>query len=670
MSVASVGVKRGRHAAGWIRLGLLTAILLGALTVVASGAVAAADTTPPEWGNATKGNATTIHVTVYDNGTLDPESIQAEDFALTAGSVANVSVTSLDVDGKNRTGARVSLFLDDRVDTNNVSIGIRSGAAIKDSARNELDEGTVTVSGMDSTTPRYRSFELRRVNESTVEIQAETNERLSDLRVSIGGPATDELNRSNFTESVGDTAVYTARYTFPEEGQYAVLWMSATDRYNNSIRFSRLKKFRYDGSAPNVTLEGPENATVGDPVNFSAANSTDDQRIERYRWRVDGGTIIPGESIRVAFATPGTHEIAVEVTDPFGNTAVATKTVTVATANGSSGTVNLTRVNATHATATVDGTGFAQTLGPSDDRPLVSGTNASLLRVTASLPDNGTVPVALAARNRTPPSLATATGDAGLALFDIDHGGVPAEGVTLRFAVDRAALDRSGVAPEAVTLYRDDGGWAALETTVVERGESRVVYRATAPGLSRFAVGLDRSRTAAVTAETPTEQVTETPTEQVTETPTERTDRAGTPNIRVTNATADAANLSVGDRAVVTVNLTNRGTATGDYLVTLFLNDSTLATREVTVPAGEARTTEFARELPEGGPLEVGSRRVATVSSGGDGVALPGVPTLPSVPNPLALWPSGIVGTILSALVGLVVVVYGILKALAIYLGY
>lgn len=655
MSVASAGEERSRPASRGIPRTLLAVLLLGALAVVVSGPVAAADTTPPEWGNATKGNATTIDVTVYDDGTLDTGSISADDFVLTEGTVENVSVTSLDVGGENRTGARVSLFLDGRLDVNEVTVGLRSGATIEDEAGNALADGTVTVSGMDTVTPRYRSFALRRVNESTVEIRAETNEPLGGLRVSIGGPTTDELNRSDFDESVDSTAVYTTRYTFPEEGKYAVLWMSATDRYNNSIRFSRLKQFRYDGSAPNVTLDGPENATVGDPVNFTAADSTDDQRIEDYRWRVDGGTIIPGESIRVAFATPGTHEIAVEVTDPFGNAAVATRTVTVRTANGSAGAVALTRHNATHATATVDGTGFAQTVD-APDGPLVSGANASLVRVTASVPDDGTVPVALRARNRTPPSLATATGDAGLGLFEIDHADVPAEAVTIRFAVDRAALNRHGVGPDAVTLYRDDGGWTALETAVVERGDTRVVYRATAPGLSRFAVGLDTDQT----TEESGDDTTPTPTEQ----PTEQAAQQGTPDVRVTNVTVDPANLSVGDRAVLTVTLTNRGTATGDYLVAVFLNDSTLATREVTVPAGETRTTEFARDVAERGPLEVGNQRVTNVSNGGGGFALPGVP------NPLALWPSGIVGTILSVLVGLVVVVYGILKALAIYLGY
>jgi len=40
------------------------------------------------------------------------------------------------------------------------------------------------------------------------------------------------------------------------------------------------------------------------------------------------------------------------------------------------------------------------------------------------------------------------------------------------------------------------------------------------------------------------------------------------------------------------------------------------------------------------------------------------------IPNPLALWPDGLVGTILTGVIGLLVGTYGVLKALALYLGY
>jgi len=631
-------------------LALATLVVLLAVT----GPALADDTEPPEWGNATKAGATTIDVTVYDDGTLDISSIDRDDFVLTAGKVENISVEQIDESG-NRTGARISLALENRVNENNVTVGLRSGATISDSVGNQLTNGTVTVSGMDTVTPRYRGYGLRRINSSTVEIRAETNEPLSGLRLSVGGPQTDELSRANFTESTGDTVLYTARYTAPEEGEYSFLWMAATDRYNNTSILARRKQFRYDGSSPNVTLEGPDNATVGEPVNFTAKNSSDDQEIDQFQWRIDDGTIIPGESIRVAFPTPGIHEVSVDVTDPYGNTGTETRRVSVGPAQGSVDGVTVTRSTDTEVSATVEGTGMTQLLRGSNGT-LVRGTNASLDRLTASFPANQTADLTVRARNETPSSFTAGT---GLATFTVDHGETPVDRVTFWFSVERATLDRAGIEPAELSLYRDEDGWTPLDTSVIGGGD-RVVYRASSPGFSAFVVGGDPS----VDDGSETDGDESQPVEQT-----------GTADIAVSNVTVEPDSLSAGDQAVLTVTLDNAGTATGDYLVTVFLNDSELATREVTVPAGQTRTTEFARELPEGGPLEVGSQRVANVSRAGGGSGgmlsgLPSLPALPSLPNPLALWPGGIVGTVLGAVIGGVVVIYGVLKGLAIYLGY
>ncbi|MFC7027721.1 hypothetical protein ACFQH8_09950 [Halomicroarcula sp. GCM10025710] len=204
-----------------------------------------------------------------------------------------------------------------------------------------------------------------------------------------------------------------------------------------------------------------------------------------------------------------------------------------------------------------------------------------------------------------------------------------------------------------------------LETAVVSQSGSRIVYQASAPGLSTFVVG--SGATAALTDDEPES----TGTSGAEPTPTQTQSDAGEPAIVVTNVTVSPEEPTAGDQAVVTVDLANRGTATGDYRVAVVLNGSLLTSRTVTVPAGATRSTEFARSVPEGGTLSVAGQDVATVSGSGGGLSLPAV-SLPALglPNPLSLWPSGLVGTVLSAVVGLVVVVYGVLKALAIYLGY
>ncbi|MDT3435240.1 PKD domain-containing protein [Haloarcula sp. 1CSR25-25] len=640
-------------------------VLLVAVPLVASmatGTVAAEDTEPPEWGNATRGDDTTIELTLYDDTSVNTNSIQADDFRLTAGRVENVSVSSISAAEGNKSGARVSLLLADKIDQNNVTISLRATGNITDGAGNELPDESVTVTGMDAVTPKYKDFNVTRVNSSTAEIVVETHERLGQLRISVGGPSLDTLNISGFTERTGNTATYTREYTFTEEGEYSLLLMSVTDRNGNNNSFSRQRTFLYDGSAPNVTVAGPGNATVGEQVTFSAAGTTDDQGVESIQWQVGGDTILTGENITVAFASPGSHEVTATATDPFGNTGQVTRIVSVG-GPGAGGNVTVRRVNATTANVSVNGTGQPQRI-QLDSGALVSGQNGTLLRMAAAFPRNESATLTVRFR-RPAPSFAAATGHTGVGRFDVDHGSVPATDATFTFTVDRPTLAAAGVEPAAVTLFRNAGGWTPLATDVVGRTDSHIVYRADSPGLSTFVVGIERETAEDTETETPTESETPTPE------PETATEAAGQPDIVVTNATAVPSALGPGERTVITVELENRGTASGDHRVVVSLNRSVLATRTVTVPAGETRTTEFARSVPETatGNLTVDGRRVGNVTAADDGLPIPALPSV-GVPNPLSLWPDGIVGTVLGGLLGVAIGLYGVLKALAIYLGY
>ncbi|MCJ0618759.1 PKD domain-containing protein [Haloarcula hispanica] len=650
----------------WLLL-LAVFLLFPLLIAVASGTVAAEDTESPEWGNATRGNATTIEVSLYDDGgSVDTSTIQAADFELTAGRVENVSVASINASGENRTGVRVSLLLERKVDTDNVTVSLRDTASITDEAGNELPHESVTVTGMDAVVPKYQSFEVRRVNSSTARISVGIHEPIQQLRISVGGPSLDTLNISGFTERTGNTITYTRKYTFPEEGEYSLLLMSVTDENGNENSFGRQRTFLYDDSAPNVTVAGPENATVGESVTFSAAGTTDDQGVESVRWQVGSDTILTGENITVAFASPGSHEVTVTAADPLGNTEIVTRVVSV-TGNGTAGNVTVRQPNATVANVSVNGSGQTQQIRPSEG-PLVTSENGTLERLAASFPRNESATLTVRSRQPTP-AFTTATGHTGVSRFDIDHGSVPAEDATFTFTVDRDALAAVDAEPDAVTLFRKDDGWTPLATDIAGRGESHIVYRADSPGFSTFVVGVEQTAATDMDAEAATtDSETSTAEPETTETQTEE---PGQPDIVVTNATAVPSELGPGERTVIAVELENRGTASGDHNVIVALNTSILTTRTVTVPAGETRTTEFARSVPANktGELMVDGQRIGNVTGGSGGLPIPALPSI-GIPNPLSLWPDGIVGTVLGGLLGVAVGLYGVLKALAIYLGY
>jgi hypothetical protein len=161
-------------------------------------------------------------------------------------------------------------------------------------------------------------------------------------------------------------------------------------------------------------------------------------------------------------------------------------------------------------------------------------------------------------------------------------------------------------------------------------------------------------------------------TQSADDEPTDDQKPAPRQNITVTNVTVDTTAPSVGETVVINVTATNRGTADGTYPFTVRLNGSSDATHEISVPAGATRTQRYEQNLTAEGELSVAGTPVTTVSAEGDGSLLPApvAGLLAGLPDPLALWPSGIIGTVLGAFVGLVVVVYTVLKALAIYLGY
>lgn len=665
------------------------------------------NTSGPEWGTATRAEDTEITVTVYDNIRVDQTSINASDFSLSSGQVESVTDLRL-IESGNRSGVAFILVLQDRVDQNNVTVGFAQNGSIVDSDGNELSGGSVVATGMDSVVPDDESYELERVNQSTVRIRLEANERLGGIRMPILGPTDDQLNRSNFTETVGATAVYTATYTVPEEGRYTFVWERATDRHGNFRRMSRTRDFEYDDGHPDIVLDGVENTTVGTAVNFSAADSRATGGVESYQWRIDGGTILTGEYIEVAFAVPGSHEVVVEVTGANGNTSVERRQIQVAPGNDSA--VTLSRRNDTYATATVEGSGFLQQVRATNG-PVVAGRNVTLDRLSVSFPEGSIVNLTLGVNDAAPASFE----ESGLGVFTVDHGNVTADQVSFRFGVNRTALNRTDAGPDDVTLYRGGSNWTALNESVVSRDTDRVVYQAESPGLSQFAVGVagttsgnettneslgnesddggdslrndsaDSNGTAPNeadgsdgtapngTTEDGTTNQTESGTTDGTTGESPAPTPAGSADIVVSNVTVNETSPRVGGNVSINVTATNRGTAAGNYSVDVVLNNTTLATHEMAVQPGATTTEEYVHRMPEEGALTVDGRRVANVSNGGGLVSvLPGpvAGIVSAVPNPLSLWPDGIVGTILGGLLGLIVVTYAVLKALAVYLGY
>ena len=88
--------------------------------------------------------------------------------------------------------------------------------------------------------------------------------------------------------------------------------------------------YEYQARPPVAAIAGPATAQTGQQVSFSGAGSSDpDGDPLGYAWTVDGTAAGSGPTLLTTFATPGSHTVALTVTDPGGRQSSTSQAVTV-----------------------------------------------------------------------------------------------------------------------------------------------------------------------------------------------------------------------------------------------------------------------------------------------------------------------------------------------------
>ncbi len=93
---------------------------------------------------------------------------------------------------------------------------------------------------------------------------------------------------------------------------------------------------RGENSAPHAAIDGPPVAGAGKPVSFDASRSSDPEGDPlRYRWIFEGGRALSAEGMvgSAVFDRPGVYAVRLVVTDIYGNSAAARRTLRVAADN-------------------------------------------------------------------------------------------------------------------------------------------------------------------------------------------------------------------------------------------------------------------------------------------------------------------------------------------------
>jgi PKD repeat protein len=70
-----------------------------------------------------------------------------------------------------------------------------------------------------------------------------------------------------------------------------------------------------DNQPPTAVIRGPTSGRVGETLNFSGADSTDDGRIVSYAWDFGDGTTGSGVSVTHAYKAAGSYKVTLTVTD-------------------------------------------------------------------------------------------------------------------------------------------------------------------------------------------------------------------------------------------------------------------------------------------------------------------------------------------------------------------
>lgn len=349
-----------------------------------------------------------------------------------------------------------------------------------------------------------------------------------------------DVDGDNRTDAMGERA----SYEFDQPGVYAVA-LTVIDSSGNTDTDTIHVTVR-DRTPPTADTGPNETVGVGSSVLFVATGSSDNHRIDEYRWDFDndGRTDATDPRSRRAFETAGTYEVTLTVTDAADNADTENVTVTVtadrpvrnqSTTAGTNGTATdrggsdgTDDSGSATASGVTDGAERTATDSAGEPDPVVSVTragNATTVEVaeasgptTARLANaTGTegVPSAVPFRvdrltvdataseysltlsmhstvpgNRSAPNR-TETGDFDGGYLRVAHslGTQAVSKATVAFTVGWPALAENTSARE-VTLYRyHDGEWQALETSHVGYTEAGARFEARTSELTVLAVG-------------------------------------------------------------------------------------------------------------------------------------------------------------------------------------
>lgn len=574
----------------------LTVVLVGGGTGIAAGAIQENVSETPELHSGEKINNTAVELLFVDDAGIETSSIDRDDFLQTDGSLERLSVR------RNGTNATVVLTLDSPLDTDELTVGIRPGSDIQDTDGNEIEtsDGTpsVTITGMDGVPPRPIGTNVTDARGQPAHIGFNFDEPLQDITVEIDGPASAVLTLEDFENPSGSR--YAAEFDPPEDGDYDVVLVNATDTAGNTRDIDLYRAITANRSTPRAVIGIDFVDSEGLNLTFDAGQS--DDSVVEFTWRFDDGTTASGERVTHEF-DPGVYTVTLTARDGHRN--VGRDQVELNLTDGLDVVVPEEENPDETPQVTVDRNptstdAMVTVLEARGGQPVrigaVDGTGDSLLvheavtldSLAVTTYDNMSFRLALSASG--PGSVADAERDGTEAIggFTVinDVADSRIETTTFTFSVSAETLTGLGITPENVTLSREhDGEWQSLETSVVFRTSETFRFEAVSPGFSRFAVlGTGQEQTGNESAND------------------DGTDDGNEPPPEVIAAELNETTIDAGTAVEITATVENRGEETAELLAGLEVDGTLVETRkESEIPGEDTVSTTFTRQFDDPG---------------------------------------------------------------------
>ena len=273
------------------------------------------DGVAPTLADASKVDATTVEVNIFDGGSgIDKASIDQSDFTLTTGTISSIDTSGVS-DGATGTQT-VTLNLDAPVDTSTLSVGLYSDG-IDDKNGNTLSSGSTSVSGMDGVAPTLDG--ASKIDDTTIQVTLTDGVDIDEKTIDSSDFSLNTGSISYITpaESESNTSVTLKLASKIDADTVDVSIVGSIEDINgNSLTAGTQTVSDIDGVAPTLDRASSVDTTTIRVDISDGGSGIDKASIDPGDFILSSGSISEIDTSGVTDGAPGTQTVIIHLESP------------------------------------------------------------------------------------------------------------------------------------------------------------------------------------------------------------------------------------------------------------------------------------------------------------------------------------------------------------------